>query len=64
MQQCCDGHISGVNHYDCSGTIANPTCSSIAASATNIWADTIILKILANKNALTLTESNKDISTS
>ena len=63
MKTCCDGHDDGTTHHlDC-GDVDNAECKAINTAATDIKADSLILKIIANSNALTLNNDDKDSST-
>ena len=66
MKTCCDAHDDGTNNrLDClTGTaITNDECKDISGAAAGTKADSLILKIIANSNALSLNNDDKDSST-
>lgn len=66
MQQCCDGHLAA-GTLDCNGAVTNALCQALegagGTASTTDQADTLILKIIANSNALSLNNDDKDSST-
>ena len=57
----CCGSIAGTDFLDCPAANAGSTCASVSGGG---WGDSLILKIIANSNALSLSNDDNDTTAS